>query len=151
MAVGGIGFYSSTLFDLSGLPAEVVGDAVEVGRACIALEHRNTQVLFLLWKGLARYMAASQRRYLFGCCSLTSQDPEEGKTVMRFLELHGHLPPPRRQGLRAAGHRPRVQDHRLPGDLRRRGDAGPPVPDVLRLIDDRAGTVRLGQLPGDSP
>ncbi|MEE8525274.1 MAG: GNAT family N-acyltransferase [Thermoanaerobaculia bacterium] len=93
MAASGIGFYSSTLFGLSALPPEVVDDAVEVGRACIALEHRNTQVLFLLWKGLARYMAASQRRYLFGCCSLTSQDPELGKTVMRFLELRGHLHP----------------------------------------------------------
>ncbi len=93
MAAAGLGFYTSTLFDLSALPEEVVDDAVEVGRACIALTHRNTAVLFLLWKGLARYMVHSQRRFLFGCCSLTSQDPELGKTVMRFLELRGHLHP----------------------------------------------------------
>ncbi len=93
MAATGPGFYSTTLFDLEGLPDAVLRDAVELGRACIAVEHRNTQVLFLLWKGLARYMAASRRRYLFGCCSLTSQDPALGQAVMRFLEERGHLHP----------------------------------------------------------
>ena len=93
MAAAGRGFYSSTLFDLGRLPGAVARDAVELGRACIALEHRNTQVLFLLWKGLARYMASSQRRYLFGCCSLTSQDPALGRAVMRFLAERGHLHP----------------------------------------------------------
>ncbi len=93
MAAAGAGFYSSTLFDLEGLPEPVRRDAVELGRACIAVEHRNTQVLFLLWKGLARYMAASRRRYLFGCCSLTSQDPALGRAVMRFIEQRGHLHP----------------------------------------------------------
>ena len=93
MAAAGAGFYSSTLFDLGTLPDPVRRDAVELGRACIAVDHRNTQVLFLLWKGLARYMAASQRRYLFGCCSLTSQDPALGQAVMRFLEARGDLHP----------------------------------------------------------
>lgn len=86
MARRNLGFYSAGLFDLSTLPDAVVGSAVEVGRACVAREHRNTRVLFMLWKGLALYVAHNRLRYLFGCCSLTSQDPELGWRVMRHLE-----------------------------------------------------------------
>jgi putative hemolysin len=93
MARGGCGYYSAAEFDLSPLPSSVVDNAVEVGRACVALGHRNTQVLYLLWRGLALYMAGNQRRYLFGCCSLTSQDPDEGRAVMAYLERHNHLHP----------------------------------------------------------
>jgi len=93
MAEDHIGFYSDAEFDLSCMPRAVLDDAVEVGRACIAADHRNTQVLFLLWKGLARYMAATQQRYLFGCSSLTSQDPAEGWAVMELLEKRGQVHP----------------------------------------------------------
>ena len=93
MAERHIGFYSDAEFDLPRFPAAVLADSVELGRACIAVEHRNTQVLFLLWKGLARYMAATDQRYLFGCCSLTSQDPAEGWAVMELLERRGQLHP----------------------------------------------------------
>ncbi|MCP3957654.1 MAG: GNAT family N-acetyltransferase [bacterium] len=93
MAERSIGFYSDAEFDLSRLPLAVIADSVELGRACIAVEHRNTQVLFLLWKGLARYMAATGQRYLFGCCSLTSQEPAEGWAVMELLEKRGQVHP----------------------------------------------------------
>ncbi len=93
MAAGHIGFYSDAEFDLSMLPAPVLDDSVELGRACVALAHRNTQVLFLLWQGLARYVASTDQRYLFGCCSLTSQDPAEGWAVMAKLEKRGQVHP----------------------------------------------------------
>jgi putative hemolysin len=93
MAAAGRGFYSAGEFDLAALPPEVVASAMEVGRACIAREHRNRQVLFLLWKGLARYLTATGARYLFGCCSLTSQDPAEGLRVMAHLAGRGLLHP----------------------------------------------------------
>jgi len=85
------GFYSAGEFDLSRLPAEVLLDAVELGRACVSPSHRNTQVLFLLWKGLAAYVIANRKRYLFGCCSLTSQDEGEGQRVFDLLKRQGHL------------------------------------------------------------
>lgn len=91
MAAAGKGFYSATEFDLSQLPLEVLEDSVELSRACIAREYRNTQVLFLLWKGLASYIAFNRKRFLFGCCSLTSQDAIEGKLTMDLLERDGHL------------------------------------------------------------
>ncbi|HKP10994.1 MAG TPA: GNAT family N-acyltransferase [Blastocatellia bacterium] len=85
------GFYSASEFDLSRLPADVLRDAVELGRACVAQSHRNTQVLFLLWKGLAAYVTANRKRYLFGCCSLTSQDEGEGRRAFELLKQQGHL------------------------------------------------------------
>jgi putative hemolysin len=91
MARAGKGFYSNVEFELSKLPAEVLTDSIELGRACVAQDHRNTAVLFLLWKGLAAYLIHNQKRYLFGCCSLTSQDPLDGLRVMRLLERNGQI------------------------------------------------------------
>lgn len=87
------GFYSSTEFDLSTLPLDVLENAIEVGRTCIAKPHRNTQALLLLWKGLAMYSLFHQKRYFFGCCSLSSQDPTEGGRVFERLSDEGHLHP----------------------------------------------------------
>lgn len=89
MARQNLGFYSQGEFDLAGLPDAVRHESVELGRACVAQEHRNKHVLFLLWKGLALYVAHNQLRYFFGCCSLTSQDPVEGRAVMAHLEQAG--------------------------------------------------------------
>lgn len=93
MAEAGLGFYSATEFDLTGLPEGVLADAVELGRACIAKAHRNTRVLFLLWRGLAAYATHNGVRYLFGCCSLPSQDEAEGRLVLDRLSRDGHLHP----------------------------------------------------------
>ncbi len=93
MAAAAKGFYSAGIFDLSQLPLGMLEDSVELGRACIAKPHRNTQALFLLWKGLAAYVAHNRKRFLFGCCSLTSQDAREGKLAMDRLEREGHLHP----------------------------------------------------------
>jgi len=85
MADAADGFYTGTEFDLSRLPREILDEAVEVGRACIEREHRLKPVLFLLWKGLARYMEHNRRRWLLGPCSLTSQDPWDGKRALDLL------------------------------------------------------------------
>ncbi|MCA1850101.1 MAG: GNAT family N-acetyltransferase, partial [Acidobacteria bacterium] len=87
------GFYSAGEFNLSCLPPYVLEESVEIGRACIARPYRNTKVLFLLWKGLATYLAHNRKRYLFGCCSLASQEPQEGTRVFDYLERSGHLHP----------------------------------------------------------
>ncbi len=86
MAAAGAGFYTGTEFDLTRLPPAILAEAVEAGRACIEREHRLKPVLFLLWKGLALYMRHNRRRFLFGPCSLTSQDPWDGKRALDQLE-----------------------------------------------------------------
>jgi len=48
MAEAHEGFYSAGEFDLDALPPSVIGDAIEIGRACVATEYRNRHVLFLL-------------------------------------------------------------------------------------------------------
>ncbi len=93
MAATGSGFYTAAEFDLSRLPANLLTEGIELGRACIAQSHRNTQALFLLWKGLAAYASYKGKRYLFGCCSLTSQDVNIGWRVMELLRTQGHLHP----------------------------------------------------------
>jgi putative hemolysin len=87
------GFYSAGEFSLSQFPPDVLLNAVELGRACVSRPHRNMQVLFMLWKGLAAYVAYRRKRYLFGCCSLTSQDEEEGGRVFEVLKAGGYLHP----------------------------------------------------------
>lgn len=91
MALASSGFYSEGEYDLQSFSPELLWDAVELGRACIAKAHRNTQVLFLLWKGLAAYLSHNRKRYLFGCCSLTSQDARLGLRVMKLLEESNQL------------------------------------------------------------
>jgi putative hemolysin len=86
MAESNGGYYSSDEFDLSGIPADLLARSVELGRACVAREHRNGRVLQLLWRGLAGYLMWNRLTCLFGCCSLTSQDPRLGRVVMARLE-----------------------------------------------------------------
>lgn len=84
------GFYSAGEFDLGGLPEDVLDDAVEIGRACVAKDHRNGRVLHLMWRGLASYLTWNDKRYLFGCCSLTSQDRALGARVHAYLQRQGY-------------------------------------------------------------
>jgi len=93
MAGNAAGFYSAGEFDLTCLPPEMLDSSLEVGRACIAQEHRNRQVLFLLWRGLAQYMLSKRKRFLFGCCSLTSQDPAIGNQMLAQLKRDGKMHP----------------------------------------------------------
>jgi putative hemolysin len=93
MAAAGRGFYSAKEFDLTQMPIAILAEAAELGRACIAKAHRNTTVLFLLWKGLAAYLEHNRKRYLFGCCSLTSQEAAEGARVLAAIKRQGQLHP----------------------------------------------------------
>jgi putative hemolysin len=93
MARPGCGFYTDQEFRIADLPESIREEAVEVGRACIGRAHRNGQVLHLLWKGLAHYLLWNAKRYLFGACSLASQDPVDGQLLYRELSANGHLHP----------------------------------------------------------
>jgi putative hemolysin len=81
----GPGLYAATEFDLSGLPAEVLADSVEVGRACVSAGHRSGRVITMLWRGLAHYMTWHRKRYLFGCCSIPATSKAEGHRLYRAL------------------------------------------------------------------
>jgi len=87
------GFYSEGEYDFSTLPAEVRRRGVELGRACVHEDHRNGRVIHLLWKGLGRYMAYNDKRYLFGCCSLPTLDESAGLRALTDLEADGRVHP----------------------------------------------------------
>lgn len=87
------GFYSAGEFQVEDLSPEVLAESLEIGRASIAREHRNTRVLFLLWKALAAYAVRKGKRYLFGCCSLTSQDCAEGLKAARLIDRENYFHP----------------------------------------------------------
>ena len=85
------GFYSETEFDFSTLPAVVREGGIEVGRACVAAEHRNGRVLHLLWRGLARYLTWNNKSFLFGCCSVPTLDETVGQRLYARLKADGHV------------------------------------------------------------
>ncbi|MDR9418953.1 GNAT family N-acetyltransferase [Gracilimonas sp.] len=88
MAEQAMGFYTMREFQINLLPSEILLNAVEAGRACIRKDHRNSRTLYLLWKGIAKYLSYSGRRHLFGCCSIPSQDDYEGWQYYRYLNKH---------------------------------------------------------------
>ncbi len=78
------GYYSEQEFQFA--PYEAArAEIIELGRACVHVDHRNFTVLSLLWKGIAAYARENSARYLIGCSSLTSQDPRDGASMFRQL------------------------------------------------------------------
>ncbi len=83
-AQGNLGYYSEQLFDFA--PFESIrGEMLELGRACVHSDYRNTTALGMLWKGIASYAALCNARYMIGCSSISSQD--EGEGLALFEEL----------------------------------------------------------------
>ena len=84
MASANAGFYGEREFDFS--PYRQLGNSViELGRACVHRDHRSSEVLYLLWRGIAQYAIHHGGRYLIGCSSLTSQDPAHGTAVYEAM------------------------------------------------------------------
>lgn len=81
------GFYAHGEFAIEDIPDKVLSNSVELGRACIAADQRNSRVLFLLWKVLANFMTARNKRYAFGCCSIFTTEAEAAAAALtRFHE-----------------------------------------------------------------
>lgn len=91
-ALEGSGFYSAREYDLTPLEP-FFPELVEAGRACIARDHRSLGALMALWLGIGAFMNLHGSRYLFGCCSLTSRDPDDGWRALKTLRAKGHLHP----------------------------------------------------------
>jgi putative hemolysin len=83
-AAQNMGYYSEQEFDFK--PYEPLRQStLELGRASIDREHRSSEVLTLLWRGIAQYTRLHNLRYLIGCSSLNSQDPKVGWQMYRQL------------------------------------------------------------------
>jgi len=84
--------YSAQEYDLAPL-TPLLPQAVECGRACIAKAHRSPQSVLQLWAAIGAYMQMQNAFHLFGCCSLTSIDPDDGWRAMQTLRRYGWLHP----------------------------------------------------------
>jgi putative hemolysin len=83
-AKGNLGYYGEEFFDFS--PFENMrAEVLELGRACVHEDYRNTNVLHMLWKGIARYAMSCGARYLIGCSSISSQTEAEGMALYEAL------------------------------------------------------------------
>ncbi len=84
LAAANLGYYSEREFDFT--PYEPFRcKMIELGRACVHTDHRNLNLLNLLWRGIARYAVERNARFLIGCSSISSQDPIDGATMYREL------------------------------------------------------------------
>jgi putative hemolysin len=91
LAAANRGYYSEREFDFA--PYEPFRcEMIELGRACVHADHRNCNLLHLLWRGIARYAVERNARFLIGCSSINSQDPIEGSET--FEELNHYLVEP---------------------------------------------------------
>lgn len=78
-------FYSQTEFNLDALMAE--NDVkLELGRASILPAHRNGLVIQLLWRGITAYMKQTDTRFLMGCSSVQTLNPEEITFLIKKIE-----------------------------------------------------------------
>jgi putative hemolysin len=67
------GFYSASEFDLEMIEA-LPGRVMEIGRTCVAAEHRGGAVIATLWQGIAETITREGYDYLFGCASIGLED-----------------------------------------------------------------------------
>ncbi|GAB90053.1 GNAT family N-acetyltransferase [Gordonia rhizosphera] len=63
------GWYTDTEFDAGELD-EIRSATVEMGRVCVAPDHRQGSTTALMWAALLHYLEASDHRYLIGCVSV---------------------------------------------------------------------------------
>ena len=85
LAAANLGYYSEREFDFA--PYEPFRcEMIELGRACVHVDHRNFNLLHLLWRGIARYAVERNARMLIGCSSISSQDPTDGIAAYEKLQ-----------------------------------------------------------------
>lgn len=67
------GLYAETEFDLTRLRMDRHRIA-ELGRACVAPQHRNGPALLMLWGGIADYLQREKLELALGCASVDARD-----------------------------------------------------------------------------
>jgi putative hemolysin len=84
------GLYCADYFDLEPL-TPYFDQTVELGRACLNKEHRTLRAILTLWQGIGHFVQLFDQRYLVGCSSITTHDPDDGWRTMKSLRAQGYL------------------------------------------------------------
>ncbi|SDG23543.1 ornithine-acyl[acyl carrier protein] N-acyltransferase [Limimonas halophila] len=132
-------FYTSDEYDIDALLA-YPGEIMELGRSCVAADHRTGATMQLLWRGIAAYVLHFDVHLMFGCASMLGTDPDALGEQLAYL-YHHHLAPP---ALRPVA-RPDlyVDMNRLDPDAFKPRRAAAKLPPLLK------GYLRLGGFVGD--
>ncbi|RJS91275.1 GNAT family N-acetyltransferase [Salinisphaera sp. Q1T1-3] len=72
-AIAAGGFYSAHEFDIDRVLA-CPGRFLEIGRTCVAAEHRHGGAITALWSGLAELVRSDHYDHLIGCASIDLRD-----------------------------------------------------------------------------
>ncbi|MEO3744353.1 GNAT family N-acyltransferase [Plantactinospora sp. B5E13] len=112
--------YAEGEFDLSPL-APLRDDLVEIGRSCVAPEHRSGAVINLMWAGIARYLHLRGLRWLGGCASVPLEDGGVMAAGVWAEVSRRHLSPP---PLRLRPHRPWLAEPDAVAALATSGEGG---------------------------
>lgn len=91
-ARAGIGFYGASEYDLAKLE-NLDRETLELGRSCVAEEHRGGIGMHMLWDGLGSYVTKHEIGVMFGVASFHTADPEPIAEALSYLH-HNHLAPP---------------------------------------------------------
>lgn len=90
-ARAGKGYYGNSEYDLQPI-IQCGRPSVELGRSCIAKDHRGGPALHLLWDRLAQYILTNKIEILFGVASFPGVEPEPFQEALAWLH-HNHLAP----------------------------------------------------------
>jgi len=82
--VPSFGFYSESEFDLTNVKRSGLR-LLELGRSCVALEHRDGRVISLLFRGIAEYLRRTDADALMGCASIHGTDLPELSSIQEML------------------------------------------------------------------
>ncbi len=84
-------FYSEDEYDLTALKTSG-RRLLELGRSCVAKDHRGGQALGLLWDGLADYVISHEIEVMFGVASFHGTDVKDFSAPLSHL-YYNHLAP----------------------------------------------------------
>jgi len=80
-----LGFYSEREFDLEKIKA-LDGELLELGRSCARKDFRDRALIPLMWEAIAHYVKKHRIKFLFGCGSLYTTNPEEVSECFSLLK-----------------------------------------------------------------
>jgi len=86
-------FYSANEYDLTALETLKQDGLLELGRACVDMEYRTSYALMALWKAIVFYARTFNKRWMFGCCSISTQDPVEAWHSYYYLKQNNLIDP----------------------------------------------------------
>ncbi|UCZ55631.1 GNAT family N-acetyltransferase [Desulfurispirillum indicum] len=78
-------FYSATEFSIGNILA-LPGHKLELGRACIHRDYRNSYMIALLWKAVGHYIQLTKSTYIFGCSSIQTTALDEIASLHLYLK-----------------------------------------------------------------